>query len=207
VPLTLTPFTCDEGRELLKHRLGDTRAVDDPAAAYAIVSLCGGLPLSLSIVATRALYHPNQSLSTIAYSIGAHPSRLDALKSDDEPGLDTRAALYPSYSLLDAPSARLFRRLGLHAGRHFTDECAAALSGVSLTRVQPLLGRLTHSSLIDEVEDGLYSGHKLVLAFAAELAKEHDAMEPQRIPCSCVTLRSSKKKGINYPSSSPLNSE
>jgi DNA-binding SARP family transcriptional activator len=193
VPVTLTPFTCDEGGELLRHRLGDTRAVDNPAATYAIVSLCGGLPFALSIVAARALYRPTDSLFTIAHSIEAHPSRLDALKSDDEPGLDVRAALYPSYSLLDSPSARLFRRLGLHAGRHFTDECAAALSGVSLTRVRSLLGRLVHGSLIDEFEDGLYSGNKLVLAYAAELAKEHDAMEPQSIPCSCVTRRNSKR--------------
>ncbi|WP_329460604.1 AfsR/SARP family transcriptional regulator [Streptomyces sp. NBC_01497] len=208
VPLTLGPFTRDEGRELLTHQLGYARTTDDPAATNAIVRLCGGLPLALSIVAARAVYHPAHALSGIAQSIGTHPSRLDALKNEDEPGLDTREALFQSYSILDSASARLFRLLGLHAGLRFTDDCAARLSGIPLSRARSLLGRLSHGSLIEENDDGLYSCHKLVLAYAAELAKEHETMEPQHIHCLCVERRirttQSKPPCLPKPTSSHL---
>ncbi|MFE7858584.1 BTAD domain-containing putative transcriptional regulator, partial [Streptomyces sp. NPDC057403] len=98
-PLALAPLSAEESLELLARRLGDARVDAEPEAARAIVGLCAGLPLALSIVAARAALHPGFKLAGIAAELRQDHGSLDAFAGDDA-GTDARAVFSWSYLAL-----------------------------------------------------------------------------------------------------------
>ncbi|MFE0522061.1 BTAD domain-containing putative transcriptional regulator [Streptomyces sp. NPDC058954] len=183
-PLALNPLSAEESLELLARRLGDARVDAEPEAARAIVALCAGLPLALSIVAARAALNPGFRLAGIAEELRQDHGSLDAFAGGDA-GTDARAVFSWSYHALSPEAAGLFRRLALHPGPDITVAAAAALAGVDRRRVRTPLTELTGASLLIERAPGRYVFHDLLRAYAAELSEAEDGEEV----CGAALLR------------------
>ncbi|MEV6599770.1 BTAD domain-containing putative transcriptional regulator [Actinoplanes sp. NPDC051346] len=172
VPVDL--LTADEGRQMLRGRIGPSRVEAEPGAVDDIISVSARLPLALAIVAARAAAHPRFSLAALAGDLGQARGGLDAFVGEDE-ATDARAVLSWSYHLLTAPAARLFRLLGLHPGPDISVAAAASLAGVPVTEARRLLAALCGAHLLDESTPGRFGFHDLLRAYAAEQARAPDA--------------------------------
>ncbi|MCX2953028.1 ATP-binding protein [Lentzea sp. NEAU-D7] len=157
-PLRLDLLSDDEAAALLRDRLGD---VDTDA----LVELCSGLPLALSIVAARVALEPNTSIAEL------RAERLEALDLGEE-HVNVRSVFSWSLRALSEPAARLFRLLGLHPGPDIDAHAAAALAGRGDCR--KLLRELVSASLLEEYLPGRFRFHDLLRLFAQELAGSDD---------------------------------
>ncbi|MEU6256233.1 BTAD domain-containing putative transcriptional regulator [Streptomyces sp. NPDC047043] len=166
-PLALDRLPAAEARESLTRRLGADRVLADPEAVEEIVTRCGGLPLALAVVATRAAAHPHFPLAAIADELRTAHGSLDAF-TDADPAGDVRAVLSWSYRALSPGAARLLRLLSLHPGPDVSLPAAAAVAGEDLVAVRRLLAELTRAHLLTEHVPGRYACHDLLLTYAAE---------------------------------------
>jgi len=167
--LTLDVLSEDEARELLERRLGRGRAVAEPDAVGELITLCGGLPLALAIVAARACARPGFPLQDLAAEIRDGSGRLDALDAGDVAS-SIRAVISWSYQSLSRHSARMFRLLGLHPGPDVTAQAAASAASLALPAARGCLRELTQAHLLTEHQPGRYAFHDLLRAYAADQA-------------------------------------
>jgi tetratricopeptide (TPR) repeat protein/DNA-binding XRE family transcriptional regulator len=175
-PLPLDVLTPAAAREMLTRRLGGARVDAEPDAVSRIVAACAGLPLALAITAARA-QQTSFPLATIAAELADAWRRLDALDAGDAVNR-VRAVFSWSYAALRAPSARLFRLLGLHPGPDVSVAAAGSLAGLPLDEAHRLLTELTRASLLAEPVPGRYTFHDLLGAYATDRAHtEEDAEE------------------------------
>jgi DNA-binding SARP family transcriptional activator/tetratricopeptide (TPR) repeat protein len=174
--LTLDLVSAAEARELLAHRVGESRVAAEFQAADDIAALCARLPLALSIVAARAATQPGFRLATLADTLRETHGSLDAFDGGD-PATDARAVFSWSYDTLKGDGARLFRLLGLHPGVDIAVPAAASLAGAA---VRQLLAELSRANLVIECAPGRYTFHDLLRAYAAELAHTLDSEVEQR---------------------------
>ena len=114
-PLTLELPNLADARALLVQRIGKTRVAAEPGAVEDHFSSCARLPLALSIVAARAVAHPDFSLEALAGEPHIRRGRLDAFDGGDQ-AASVRAVFSWSYDGLSTPARRLFRLLSLHPG-------------------------------------------------------------------------------------------
>jgi DNA-binding SARP family transcriptional activator/tetratricopeptide (TPR) repeat protein len=168
VPVDLV--TADEGRQMLRRRIGESRVEVEPTAVDDIIAVSARLPLALAIVAARAAAQPRFSLAALADELGHARGGLDAFAGED-PTTDARAVLSWSYNLLAEPAAQLFRLLGLHPGPDISVAAAASLAGVPPAEARRLLTALRGAHLIDESAPGRFTFHDLLRAYAAEQAR------------------------------------
>jgi len=178
-PLTLDVLPERDARELLAGHLGRSRLSREPAATADVLRHCAGLPLALSIVATRAGSCSTSPLAAVAEELGDSPSRLDALDVGD-PQADLRRVFSWSYQALSGDAARLFRLLGLHPGPDIALPAAASLAGVDAPGARPLLAELARASLLTEHRPGRFVLHDLLHAYAAEQGRRHDTDADRR---------------------------
>ncbi|MET0132491.1 MAG: BTAD domain-containing putative transcriptional regulator, partial [Kibdelosporangium sp.] len=172
-PLALDLLTGSESRELLEHRLGLNRVNAEPDAVEAIVRACARLPLALALVAARAAIHPSFPLAAVAAEL-ADTAHQSALGDSDDVVSRVRAVFSWSYTTLTAPTARLFRLLGLHVGADTSAPAAASLAGLPPTQARRLLTDLTDAGLLTEHLPGRYVLHDLLRTYAANLAHTHE---------------------------------
>jgi tetratricopeptide (TPR) repeat protein/transcriptional regulator with XRE-family HTH domain len=177
-PINLGQLSAMEARELLRRRLGDSRADADPQAVGKIITACAGLPLALAIAASRA-QQSNFPLAMLAAELDAADRRLDMLDAG-EPASQVRAVISWSYTTLTPPAARLFRLLGLHPGPDIHTAAAASLASLAPSAARRLLTELTRASLLTEHTLGRYTFHDLLRAYAREQARVHDTEQEQR---------------------------
>jgi len=170
LPAVLRP---QEARQLLARRLGPARVVMKDAATDGLVQACAGLPLALAIVAARAALHPGFGLDGLAAGLRDARGSLDAFAVSD-PAVEMRAVFSWSYQSLGAPSARLFRMLGLHPGPDVALPAVASLAGLPVAEVRSLLAELCNANLVTEHEPGRYVCHDLLRSYAAELGRAID---------------------------------
>ena len=114
-PLDLDLLSEADARELMARRIGAQRLTAEPAAAAELLALCARLPLALCIMGARAAARPDFPLATLTCGLRDARDRLDALDAGDGPG-SVRAVISCSYVGLCAPSARMFRLVGVHPG-------------------------------------------------------------------------------------------
>lgn len=169
-PLTLDLLSPRDARQSLVRRLGADRVAAEPDAVDTIVSLCGGLPLALSVITARALMNPTFPLSGIAAELMEANGSLDAFDGLDATA-DVRTVFGWSYRTLTGEAARLFRLLSLHPGPDIGTHAAAALADRDIVRVRSLLAELTRTHLLAEEAPGRYRFHDLLRAYANELAR------------------------------------
>jgi hypothetical protein len=171
LPVGLMPR--DEARAMLANRLGRARVAAEPDVAEAIIDRCARLPAALAAVAAQAAARPAFPLAAFADRFGGPGECLEALDSGGS-AAGLRGRFSASYDELGAGSARLFRLLGAGSGETVTVPEAACLAGVPAGRARRLLAELARLHLVTEHAPGRYSCHRLLRAFAAELATEAD---------------------------------
>jgi tetratricopeptide (TPR) repeat protein len=168
-PLTLDLPTGAEAHQLLEHRLGPDRLKDEPIPARQIADFCGRLPLALSIVAARAVTHPQFSLTDLAAELRNSHERLDAFEGGD-PAVNPRAVFSWSYQRLSTAAARMFRTFGMYPGPDITIPAAASMASVPVAAARSALAELAWSHLITEHVPGRFTFHDLLRAYAIEQA-------------------------------------
>ncbi|TVZ83204.1 BTAD domain-containing putative transcriptional regulator [Streptomyces sp. BK340] len=170
--LTLRPFDTGQAREFLTGRLGAERTAAEPAAVDAIITRCAGLPLALACVAARAALRPHFPLAAVAAELHEAHGSLDAFTRPDT-SADVATVFSWSVRAVSAEAARLFRLLALHPGPDASPAAAAALAGLPLRQVRPLLAELSGVHLVGEPAPGRYAFHDLLRAHAGELLQAH----------------------------------
>ncbi|MBB5954374.1 DNA-binding SARP family transcriptional activator/Tfp pilus assembly protein PilF [Saccharothrix tamanrassetensis] len=172
-----------EARDLLTTRLGAARVEAEPAAVGDLKRLCGGFPLALSIVASRAHTDPYLSLAAIAAEL--RESGLDAL-DDGDPAASLPTVLSWSHRALTTDQATAFALLGTAPGPDIGLPAAASLVGLPLNDARTLLRRLEQASLISQDAHGRHRMHDLIRTYAATTA--HDLADDVREAALCRVL-------------------
>ncbi|MFE7035125.1 BTAD domain-containing putative transcriptional regulator [Streptomyces sp. NPDC057621] len=175
-PLALDVMSTESARESLVRRLGADRVDAEPEAAETIISLCGRLPLALSVITARALMNPRLPLGAMAGQLLEAKGSLDAFEGADR-ATDIRAVFGWSYRTLSDDTARLFRLLSLHPGATFDVRSAAALDGLTVRRTRPSLAELVRAHLVAEEAGGRHRLHDLLRAYGREAADSYDTAD------------------------------
>jgi DNA-binding SARP family transcriptional activator len=171
--LTLDVLSQSEALELLAGRLGDALTANAAEAANQLASLCGRLPLALSIAAVRAAETPSSGLAALSAQMHDIGCRLDALDMGERAG-SVRAAFSWSYKNLSRPAARLFRLLAAHPGPDISLAAAASLAGCQFDQARRILAELADAHVITEHLPGRWILHDLLRAYANEQAQPED---------------------------------
>jgi DNA-binding SARP family transcriptional activator/tetratricopeptide (TPR) repeat protein len=178
--LPLDVLADEDARELLTHHIGAQRIAEEPRAVAALVRWCAGLPLALSIVASRAATQPGFPLDVLAKELRDSSARLDALDAGDL-NANLRAVFSWSYHALDRETAQVFRLLGPAPGPDIGLPAAAALTGLSGPRVRAMLRVLVDAHLLQEYVPGRYRMDDLLRLYATELAGGDELAGPRRL--------------------------
>ncbi|AEK39792.1 ATP-binding protein [Amycolatopsis mediterranei] len=138
----------------------------EPGAVAELMTLCGNLPLAISLTAGRLRSHPSWTLRQLADDLNHSQNRLKTLRADNR---SVAAAFELSYRDLDPDQQRLFRRLSLHPGSHIDAAAAAALDGNDVDATRERLEVLYLNNLLDEPSPGRYRLHDLTQAYSQSL--------------------------------------
>jgi tetratricopeptide (TPR) repeat protein/DNA-binding SARP family transcriptional activator len=169
----VTPLSHQDAMRFLAGRIGD-RAAQDPSSVDALAALCGGLPLTLQLVADNIAPQRGIRLADHVDHLRNPPALLDL--GDDVSSSATAFTI--SYQALPEPGRRLFRLLGLHPGPSIGVATVAAMAGQSVAEVVRDLGLLLaahlveHSGAVDR-----YRCHDLIGAYAARIAESDEHAE------------------------------
>jgi DNA-binding SARP family transcriptional activator/predicted ATPase len=118
----------------------------EPAAAKAIVRLCGGLPLAVRAVAARLNAKPHWALSELQKRLVDERKRLDHLTYGD---LDVRASILSSFAGLSPQANSLLRRLGDTGMTDVDQWFSAALLETDTCDAEEILEELHDAQLLD----------------------------------------------------------
>lgn len=159
------PMDRDGSLRVLRRLLGPARVAGEDEAAAELASLCGGLPLALSLVGARLSTRPRRSLRREVAELRGEQRRLDALALD---GVSVEAVFDAAYGSLEGDARRLYRMCAVHPGREFGVELCAAVFGTAG------LDRLLGANLLAETGDGRFAMHALLRLHAARRGAAED---------------------------------
>ncbi len=169
VTLPLDVLPTDVAVELFIRVVGRAVGAAERLAVRGIVTLCGCLPLAVSVLASHLRHRPRWTAEDQLAELHTAHDRLAELHAED---VAVIAAFETSYRDLAANQKLLFRLLSLHPGVDFDVYCAAALAEMSLTEARQCLDGLYGDHLLDELARGRYQMHDLVRDYASSLADE-----------------------------------
>ncbi|QNE18645.1 tetratricopeptide repeat protein [Kribbella qitaiheensis] len=163
-----------EGLELLRRIASAERIDADPAAAEAVLSACGYLPLAIRIVAGRLVTRPAWPLKHLADLLADERHRLDQLSRTDH-GVRASFALsmrqlVRSTNELETQAADVFDRLGIAQVDELSIDLVARLLDLPQRRAGVLLEQLCDLHLLEPVAPGRYRFHDLLRTYARERA-------------------------------------
>jgi hypothetical protein len=141
------------------------RADDEPEQVAEMVSLCGRLPLAISLLASLFTKHAAWSMSDLIQETKA---KLLTVKAENR---TVAAAFELSYRYLTAGQQRFFRHLGLHPGPDIDAYAAAALTGLAFEAASEILDDLHSDRLLAEPLPHRYRMHDLIHEYARSLAR------------------------------------
>ncbi|MGW5053692.1 tetratricopeptide repeat protein [Actinokineospora sp. NPDC004072] len=170
--IDLNVLSAEEARQLLVDHLGAERVAAEPEAVAELLGCCAGLPLALSIVAARALTHPEFPLAALAEELRDQKTRLDGLNAGEIP-LNLRAVFSWSVEALPDRAATLLALLGLAPGPDISLPAAAALAGLPVAETRALLRELETAHLVSQPVFGRYRFHDLLRLYAGEQGHLH----------------------------------
>ncbi len=174
--LQLDILSHGEAHALLTERLGTARIAAEPAAAEALISLCGRYPLALAIMGRHAHTRPHIPLAEFAAEL--RDLGLDALDHDD-PTVSLPTVLSWSLRALTAEQRTMFALLGIAPGADIGLPAAAALAGSPPRRTAKVLSMLEEASLLTRRAGGRYAMHDLIRDYATATA-DRDLSRDQR---------------------------
>jgi DNA-binding SARP family transcriptional activator/tetratricopeptide (TPR) repeat protein len=157
--LSLGALSEGEARGLLAARLGTARVDAENTAVDELISLCGGVPLALSVIAASSGAPLSGAVAELRES-GLHG--LD----DDDPSASLPTVLSWSYRALTEEQAAAFSLLAITPGPDIGLTAAANLTGLPPTRARAVLRGLEQASLLDRDTHGRYRMHDLIRAYA-----------------------------------------
>ncbi|MGH3763283.1 ATP-binding protein [Actinophytocola sp.] len=172
--LRLDVLTPGEATAFLGRLTGADRVAAEPAAADAVISTCGRLPLALRIAGARLAARPGWSLAHLAERLADQRRRLDELEGADA---GVRVGFGVSYRQLrescdptDQAAARLFVLLGLWDGPDISLAAAACLAAEAPSVVEHRMERLVDAGMLETAVPGRYHLHDLLRLYAREHA-------------------------------------
>jgi DNA-binding SARP family transcriptional activator/tetratricopeptide (TPR) repeat protein len=165
--------------ELLAKLIGPERMQAEPAAAVALVRLCGCLPLAVRIVAAKLATRRHWSIDQMILRMTDEARRLDELVLS---GIGIRATLATSYGGLRPESQRLFLRLSLLGTTDFAPWVSAPLLDMEVEAANDLLEELVEARLVEVrvSEDGSSRFHLHDLVRIYVLERLADEPQPER---------------------------
>ncbi|MDT0305240.1 AfsR/SARP family transcriptional regulator [Streptomonospora wellingtoniae] len=171
--VSLAPFSHDEGRALLSRIVGEPRVRSEYAAAGALVRSVGGLPLAIRFVGERLASLSSLGIADLRQRIDG--SEGVTLSDMERLGLDLFTRLESVLHGLDARTRADFTSLVPLRHCSFTIHEAATLLDICEHAAEISLTSLVDTGLLSDAgchETGarLYTFHKLVSVFAAEVA-------------------------------------
>jgi hypothetical protein len=178
-PVNVDVLSTDEAAALLAHHLGRDRVTAEPDVVADLIEHCARLPLALSIVSARVVLNPRLPLRMLDNELRDEQIRLDALDAG-EANSSVRAVFSWSYQHLNEPAARMFRLMGVHPGPDISLSAAASLAGVEQRQAREALTELTRTHLITQNDQGRFTFHDLLRAYATELAVARDLEADRR---------------------------
>jgi tetratricopeptide (TPR) repeat protein/transcriptional regulator with XRE-family HTH domain len=181
VSILVDVLPADSSTLLLGHVAGSARVADEPAAAAAVASACGHLPLALRLAGALVGGTADVSFAALARDLSAG-DRLTALEGLSRPS-PVEKAFELSYLALPADAAALFRRLGLHVGPSVGVEAAGLLCDLDPRAARGLLRVLAEAHLVEPDGSGRYRMHDLLQAYAARLAESSDSAAERDAAC------------------------
>ncbi len=161
----LRELTPAAGLELLTRIVGPDRVADEPKVASQICAVLQNLPLALTIAGNHLALRHRRPLADYAARLQDERQRLAALKLEDE---EVRISFVISWQGLDDTQKRVFALLGVFAGRDFTAEAMAAVTGLNTYVTQDRLDDLVMLSMLSAETSQRYRQHPLLADFARE---------------------------------------
>jgi len=164
----LDVLSSDEARLLIRDRLSTQGNGATQDAVAELAALCGGLPLALSVAATRVCGNPRRILPAVIREL-ADMRRQPAggLNTGDE-SVDLYTVFSWSLNGLDPASVRMLELAGTHPGPDISVPAAASLAGVSAAEAARAMRQLAAANLLAEHSEGRFTLHDLIRSFAAE---------------------------------------
>jgi DNA-binding SARP family transcriptional activator len=162
------------GVELLARIIGEQRVNAEPAAAAALVRLCGALPLALRIVAAKLAARPHWTLERMVNCLKDEEHRLNELMLGD---VGVRASISLSYENLTADAQRLLRRLSILGSGDFACWVCVPLLDTDWDHATRLLDELVEALLVEvRIVGGpaRFHLHELIRVYSLEGLGAHD---------------------------------
>ncbi|MGW5420229.1 tetratricopeptide repeat protein [Streptomyces sp. NPDC003943] len=165
--INLDCLSPDESDVLLTQILGsEDQRLRTPGPIRDLCTLCGHLPLALSISAAILKDDVDLTTDDLLAELREEKSRLDVLHFGDTA---VRAALQVSLARLDSALRDPFCRLSIHPGSEMSEQAASAVLGTPVAQTRSLLRRLSQASLISRGSaTSRWRMHDLVYLFAGE---------------------------------------
>ncbi|WP_265521170.1 tetratricopeptide repeat protein [Oerskovia flava] len=164
----IAPWTSGETALLLRQVAGDTHVDADPAAARRLEELVGGLPLAVSLAATRVRDRPDWSLAD-------HVDALEARIAAHHLDAPVQSSVALSYDALAAGPRRALRLLAAQPCLEISTASVPVLLGVSASAARGDLAALARAGcLLRGPAHGRVVLHALVRAFAVARSWEED---------------------------------
>ena len=183
---------------LFEQIVGVERTAAEPGAVADVARLCGHLPLAIRIAASRLRHRRAWTVAHLAERLreGAWP--LSDLVAGDR---SVAGAFEISYRQLDHRQRLLFWRLGLHPGRDFDADGAAALCAVPRAEAEALLEELLDRNLLGQRVQGRYYLNDLIRRYASDKARVEEPRERTAPSGGCTPLirRSPGREALDRP--------
>ncbi|GAA0619321.1 tetratricopeptide repeat protein [Kribbella sandramycini] len=181
--IRLDALSQSESVELLSGVVGHDRIAAEPAAAAALASFTGRLPLAVRLIGGRLAARPSWPIHHLVELLEDEERRLDTLGSDDS-GVRANIAssvdfLRTSDRALDREAAAALPLLSIPDGPDLLLVVAAHLLDRPIRRAGEILERLVDLNLLESVAPDHYRFHDLIRVYARELA-EQDVAESVR---------------------------
>jgi tetratricopeptide (TPR) repeat protein len=177
--LQLTIMKREESIELLATLAGKETIDSDPDSADRIASLCGDLPLALSIAAALMQGIDRLPARDLAARLEEPSTRLTHLHVGDD--MDVRAPFEICYQKLPPRHQTLWRRLRLLPPRsYYRAHVAAALLGSTENEADEILKKLVSDQVLEWSPEGTWVFHELIGLIASEKLAADEPQEEQR---------------------------
>lgn len=160
-----------DAMQLFEQIVGVERTAGEPDAVADIARLCGHLPLAIRIAAARLRHRRAWTVAHLAERLREGEGPLSDLVAGDR---SVATAFEISYRQLDHRQRLLFWRLGLHVGRDFDADGAAALCAVPRAEAEDLLEELFDRNLLGQRVQGRYYFHDLIRRYAYDKARAEE---------------------------------
>ncbi|MEW1913707.1 BTAD domain-containing putative transcriptional regulator [Kitasatospora sp. NPDC085895] len=153
----------DEALALFSAIVGHERVAAEPAAALAVVTACGFLPLAVRIAAARLASRPRWSVSDLARRLADQRNRLQELQLGN---LAVETTIGLGYAQLQPDEARAFRLLSVVDSPDLPLPAVAALLGTGEREAEDLAEALVEANMLECFTPGRYRYHDLLRLFA-----------------------------------------